>query len=431
MKKPPSGGFLFLQLPRGNAIIGASSCTGDLMEYPGWRLARKVLATLLLLFCAVVAFLSGFGFNIYGRVFLIFLLPCFLLSLGFLYAIWRLWKAPARSIFACVMITLGAMWLLVPLGWKLYQTVIYRDFGTPIAGHANAIELVYQGYPSRSDHVFSLGYALASPFSELRIGDDLFVPGTAPQRYLRKAAGPQRPRYKVIERLVTPPEKSWSTHWPGRGDVEMSVIDTTTGEVIGRWNGPTKGGWRGPMASAFLVDLLRPSSGRRVLREDAIPGTVIALEEASGNWPGQGRIPLSGCPEHFSAHWDTGYARPVELHAGNWSYGGLQGESSVVCNAEGIFIFSFSRPYAYDNIVEFVQLADDGKVLAQALVKLPQLDPRLKDLMPMVQSVERRGGKLALRTLYRNSSSSSELRYIAEVELPLTPGEGNDGRADN
>ncbi|HEY0589771.1 MAG TPA: hypothetical protein VGD52_26835 [Pseudoduganella sp.] len=402
------------------------------MKFPAWRLGGKLVATLFLLLGAVGAFFAGFGFNIFGKVSLVFLLPCLILSLAFVLAIWRLWRAPRRSIYALAMAALAGMWVCIPLGYRLWQDIFYRDYAAPIVGHTDSIELVYEGHKDSSSHVFSVDDAMSAGFSELRVGDQLYRVTLASPAYVRRNAPAARPRYRVIEKVKTPKEKSWSSNWPGRGDIEISVLDTQSGEVIGRWHGPAKTGWGGPMAREFLSDVLKPSTQRYLPTPPQSKGTITALKQASGDLGDVTWVPMHGCPAQFRAEAGRCGSAGTELHTPDWTYGGLRGHTSIVCSAEGIYVFSFDgefTPAGYaNNRVGVVLLSSDGSLLAHASALVPGLDQLHRQLVPMVESVERQGNNLALQTLYRTMQTPAALQYAASLALELTPVRQEPGR---
>jgi len=389
-----------------------------------WRFAGRLLGTLFLATGAVGALLAGFALSRLGTFYQLSLAAGLALSLAFQAALWRLWRGPERSIFVLVMVGLGAIWVCVPLAYRLAQGLLYRDHAAPIDGHATSVELVYEGYPSPDHHVFSLVEAATAGFSELRV-DDLAYTARHPLAYVRRKASGERPRYRVIEKVITPPEMPWAGNWPERGDIEISVLDTQSGEVIGRWHGPTERGLRGPMAGKFVSAILKPSKVQHAPVAYDNKGTIAGIEEGAGQFPRIEPVPLHGCPAAYSVEPGRGEMRSTELHTPGWNYGVLRGHTSVVCTAEGIFVSSFSGYYSRqgytNNLVDVLQLSDDGITIAQIHAKVPELDQRFRALLPVVERIERQGDRLVLHTLYYTAGQPATLRYIVDLALELAP----------
>lgn len=394
------------------------------MNFVHWRFAGKLLGTLLLLSGAAGALFAGFAFSRFGTFYQVSLLAGLALSLAFLAALWRLWRAPERSIFALVMVGLGGIWVCAPLACRFVQGILYRDYAAPIDGHAASVELVYEGYQSPFNHVFSLAEAIAAGFSELRV-DGLAYTAHHELSYVRRNASGQRPRYRVIEKVITPPEKPWAGNWPERGDIEISVLDTQSGQVIGRWHGPTERGLRGPMAGKFVGTVLKPSMVQHAPVAYDDKGTIVGIEAGAGEFPRIERVPLHGCPAAYSVETGRGEMRSTELHTPGWNYGVLRGHTSVVCTAEGIFVSSFGGYYTRqgytNNLVDVLQLSEDGITMAQVHATVPELDQRFRALLLVVERIERQGDRLVLRTLYYTAGQPATLRYIVDLALELAP----------
>lgn len=393
------------------------------MQFLNRRTVGRVGATLLLLYCALRAIGAALAFSLLGPLFLLTLVPCAALACVFLGAAWRLWRPAGHSRFAKITVVLCALWVALPLAAPAYQALLYPDAIPASAAPATAIEMVYQGHDNPSDHVLSLGYLLTMDFAQLRVADDVYVAAAPYGNYWRQEGGPQRPRYRVTERVIKSRSRAWAGNWPGRGDIEISVLDTQTGKQLGVWHGPEKDGWRGPMAMDFLTRVLRPEGGQRSQRFSERPGRLLGVQEVDGPAPGDNKAPSrSGCPPRSVTTLPGPYVQQLELRANGWTYGMLRQPNSIVCGPDGFFAFSLGE-YGDSGSVQVIHLSADGAVLGVANATIPELAQRFAGRVPLVESASLAGAKLAFRTGYYLPAQGKldDQHVTADLEVTLDP----------
>jgi hypothetical protein len=212
------------------------------------------------------------------------------------------------------------------------------DSTKPVHQGASTIELVHEGHDRRSQPVFSIAYAMKAGFAEIYMGADKYHrTGDGGAVYLRTPAPAQRPRYKVTETVVSPNYFNLSS-WPYRGDIRIAVVDTHTNTEIGRWHGPGRG-WAGDQAGRFAASVLKPGTASR-LGEPRYPiGTSVIIEPGtiSIQQMPDARV-ARACPQSYSILRNN-VSQMVEVRTPAWSVGVPRYPDSVLCSADGVFVF--------------------------------------------------------------------------------------------
>jgi hypothetical protein len=374
----------------------------------------RVLVTLVLLYTAIACLLLPSAFLFLPPIFVLLCVISFALLVLVTVAILQLWRRSKFSIAVWLGLITFTCLVIYPLTKVGYETLNYRDLVNPVLKDTQTVEISRVGYASQDSGVLALNYVFGVGFESVDISDKRYL-RAGPAGYLSVRSPPKdKSRYLVIEQVVKP-NVEHSASWPKRGDIKIVVVDRLNGREIGIWNGPGQG-WPGPQAATFIQSVLRPGKkgGGSGLNYPLAVTEIFSRPASSVLYPGYQTTLISNCPNGYSLirGGPSGYAL---LETPDWTFGKYGLVTGVLCNPDGIFVFSDVGGYT----VQLDWLSPTGQIITQGAFGLNSPDLPKNSTYRTVVNVARVGNQLSIRYAYFEFSTPITSAVSAEAEYDV------------